>query len=810
MKIEPVAQWPLLTDGAAVDGVYAYRFECEGFGAQAFLVAQWRGEECVSRPYRFELLLASPRDDIAPADLRGRRATLAITGSENAPVARRQGVLTVAEQLDRDDHCAWYRVTLEPRLARLRETVGSATYLDIALPDLIRQVLRDGGLVAEASGAGATGDFRIASSSVDSTPTHANFVCQYEESNLDFLSRRLEHAGWYYAFEQGERGETVVFYAARDQQPTRAVELAYRPAGVLRAQADVASVSSFHQQSCDAPLSVVMRDFAGTRARLSLDVSQAVDGGNVGAWARYGDHFDSERDGERLAALRAELAACMAGHYTGTSGAATLCAGQPAALRDHFRDACNIRFYVTEVRHAGSQPLPLVAPRDAARASSYHNTFVAFEESRQFRPPLATPWPRMPGCVSAVIDAQGDGGIAELNEHGCYKVRFAFCAAQNAGRNSAWLRLATPYAGATHGMHFPLHKGSEVLVAFVNDDPDRPVIVGAVPNSENPGVVTQANPTQNTVHTAGGNSLVMDDQDGAQRVALSSPTATSSFVLGAAAQQGAALSSQGHVDVQAGSYHRAVAGAYEEHMYGLGKQQLTQSKKPPHQSGNSTVEQLVNSSHRAGQHLAFEATQGAGMIVQNYLGATVQNYAGLLSEFVEGINTNINSGLTFETFVGAHVELHRGIHYEKHFALKETSVPEKTVLVDGLMLLQTNRLVASGTSSNLQFNTVMSFAEEEMILEAGENISLSALDGITVTSPASVTLTSGENVIEVNDEGVQVVATEDISLGAAGDLAATAAMVAIGATAEVSLTGATVTLEATAGVEIDGLIIFLG
>ena len=78
----------------------------------------------------------------------------------------------------------------------------------------------------------------------------------------------------------------------------------------------------------------------------------------------------------------------------------------------------------------------------------------------------------------------------ELDGQGRYKVKMPFdLSGRQEGKASHWLRMVQPYAGTDHGMHFPLHKGTEVLLTFVEGDPDRPIIAGAVPNPEKPSVI---------------------------------------------------------------------------------------------------------------------------------------------------------------------------------------------------------------------------------------------------------------------------------------------------------------------------------
>jgi type VI secretion system secreted protein VgrG len=94
--------------------------------------------------------------------------------------------------------------------------------------------------------------------------------------------------------------------------------------------------------------------------------------------------------------------------------------------------------------------------------------------------------------------------------------------------------MAQPYGGSKHGMHFPLQKGTEVLLTFVNGDPDRPIITAAVPNPAMPSLVTSANQTANIIHTSGGNKIHLEDLEGSQHLLLHSPAADSMICLGLA------------------------------------------------------------------------------------------------------------------------------------------------------------------------------------------------------------------------------------------------------------------------------------
>jgi len=135
--------------------------------------------------------------------------------------------------------------------------------------------------------------------------------------------------------------------------------------------------------------------------------------------------------------------------------------------------------------------------------------------------------------MNATVDAAGDGQQAEIDDQGRYKVILPFDQSGNKdGKASRWVRMAQPYAGSEYGMHFPLHKGAEVLLTFVDGDPDRPIISGSVPNPETTSPVTSANQTKSVVRDNFGNEMIFDATPGDEHIRLFSPHHNSAIELG--------------------------------------------------------------------------------------------------------------------------------------------------------------------------------------------------------------------------------------------------------------------------------------
>ena len=254
----------------------------------------------------------------------------------------------------------------------------------------------------------------------------------------------------------------------------------------------------------------------------------------------YGDHlhFQTQEEGDHLARIRAEELQCQKSVFSGRSTVSTLSPGYTFDLDGHYRGDYNQKYLLTRVSHQGSQAAYLTAGLQEALSRReeqpfYQNEFQALPADVQFRPERRTHSPKILGVFNAVVDAAGSGEYAELDEEGRYKVILPFDLSGRKGmKASAWIRMAQPYSGSDHGMHFPLHKGTEVLVSFLSGDPNRPIIMGAAPNINNPSVINSANASMSGFKTAGGNTIHMEDKAGSQRMVLSAGSGNSMIKLG--------------------------------------------------------------------------------------------------------------------------------------------------------------------------------------------------------------------------------------------------------------------------------------
>lgn len=497
----------------------SFAFSVAGRPGDLFSVIGFTGEEALSALYRFDVTLCAESPDLDPTSLLGQAATLTLsTFGQSRDI---HGLVVEAEYLrDEEGIGSVYRALLMPRLWRLTESRRNRIFgpaSPVSVVDILKDVLTAVGLVDDEQADPSTGgDYEL---DLNATYRSRRHTVQYEETDFAFVSRHLEAQGIFYLFES-KNGKDVAVFADRSEtfpDVDATPELAYRSsAGMVH---DAPSISAFEIAVQSLPTKVVLKDYNYRLPNVAMRAEADVDpDAGVGTVMRYGDHFRSPEDGAALALIKADAFKCREVVAEAHSDCVWIAAGRLFVLEDHPSTAWSgCRYLVERVVHEGldlrfqsARPagLTLIGPH----AAGYANSFTALDASLTYRPEERTPRPVMAGLMHARIDAAGDGARAELDEQGRYLARTAFDVSDAAdGKATRHLRMMQPYGGTSQGMDFPLLKGTEVLLSAVNGDPDRPVILGAVPNRAQTSVVTNTNETQNVVQSATGVRLELED-----------------------------------------------------------------------------------------------------------------------------------------------------------------------------------------------------------------------------------------------------------------------------------------------------------
>lgn len=473
--------------------------ESRDFDPSDLQVEKLEGREHISQLFQFDLTVVMRNGAELPAGASpGAPVTIVLTrqADDSSAIELRKihGVIhAVRDRFDADRQRRTYILRVVPQLAALRLVTTQEIFLSSTVREIIKQKLELHDL------AGQSLVFHT-----EDWPAR-ELVVQYKESDLAFVSRLAEHLGISYVFEHGDDGpEKVVFTddPARRGLTDLVAELPYRSDGQHE---DVFALEVEREQF---PSTYCVQDYnyrhplADISAVHSLEVGgEAV--GNGGGVIEYGSHHKTKEEGERIAKLRAERNLVASETFHGKSNIFALTAGASAKLTNHpYLDGR--RLLVVEVVHTAH-----FSHEDGGVAGGYSNSFRAVDADKRYRPALATPRPRIHGLVTGTIalGANGNiGGRAQIDEEGRYTVQLHFDTVTHEGQERAShpIRMAQPFAGPNHGFHFPLRPGAEVVVAFLDGDPDRPIIVGSVPNATNRSSVTAKNSFANRIESATG------------------------------------------------------------------------------------------------------------------------------------------------------------------------------------------------------------------------------------------------------------------------------------------------------------------
>jgi type VI secretion system secreted protein VgrG len=470
--------------------------ESPDFSCDRVQISRISGRECVSQLFRFEIFLAS----LEPAGL----DTRAITGAQAAlffmvdglEVRRVYGMIAEAtDHLDSETQFSTYRLVFVPRAFRLTLVQTQEVYLDASVPDIIRQKMKLVGLDEDI-------DF-----SLSATYAAREFVVQYRETDLSFVSRLCEHLGVSFFFDHTGDRDRVVF--TDDRAGFRTIEGADKVH--YKARGERLGVYKVDMVSRVIPSMYVVSDYDYENPPLDLTASCEVKDGYGGGIIEYGTHHKAPEEGGRLAAVRAEERQAEALFVNGESSVPTLAAGARITLEDH-PYLSPLDLLVVEVEHHLHQVA--LGSGGAGEPLRYSNTFRAIPASLTYRPPRATPRPRIHGVVSGFVEAAPGVDVAHawIDKDGRYLVRILFDTAASGERKASLpIRMAQAHSGPGYGIHFPLRPGVEVVLAFIDGDPDRPVIMGAVPNALTPTPVFDADPTMHRMRTASGVQVEIDD-----------------------------------------------------------------------------------------------------------------------------------------------------------------------------------------------------------------------------------------------------------------------------------------------------------
>ncbi len=322
---------------------------------------------------------------------------------------------------------------------------------------------------------------------------------------------------------------------------------------------------------------VVVQDYDYAKPGLAIVGTAPVSSEALAHVSVYGDRVFTQEAAQRVARLRGEAFQAREVLLAARGTQRHLRTGYTFEVGNHPRAEVDKAWLAIQVEHIGRQihgATELDAVVHDERPEVYRASVTAIPKDVQYREPRRTPWPKIHGFENGVVDGPTSSTYAQIDEQGRYAVKIRFDEGPlNNGKASTWLRMAQPHGGGVEGFHFPLRKDTEVLVEFLDGDPDRPVIGAVLPNAAKPSPVTSGNNTKNVLQTGGSTRLEIEDLGGGQYMHTTTPVQNTSFYMGTDASSkgghNAELTSGGSAGKSFGSYFDRFVGATKaDHVVG--------------------------------------------------------------------------------------------------------------------------------------------------------------------------------------------------------------------------------------------------
>ena len=491
-------------------------------GKDVLVLQRMAGKEELGRLPEFQLDFYSRRSDIKPEEILGKNITWALelvsgspryfngfvtafeeNGQREASVFESGGKGTVYLYVARVSSWLWF----------LTRTADCRIFQNLSVPDIVREVFKDY-------------PFADPTLQLHAKYPKREFCVQYRETDFNFVCRLLEQEGIFLAHEYEDGKNTVVLMDSEATYKKPAVELVFDQHGASGAhQKDYLGSWGLWRQIVAGKY--VLDDYDFEKPRLPMEGVGLPDPAKEHDLAEfeiydYPGEYDTPADGAQYAKTRIQEVHTRYATYFGAGRAREISPGRLLKLQDHPRSAYNAEYAVTAVSYAATTGTLGSGGEPAAFSCSLQ----AIPSNTAFRPARVTPKPVVQGTQTAFVVGP-PGEEIHTDKYGRVKVQFHWDRySKTDDKSSCWVRVAQPLAGKEWGMFNLPRIGQEVLVDFLEGDPDNPVVIGTLYNGEAmPPWSLPDNKTQSGIKTksykgSGFNELRFEDKAGSEEIYL--------------------------------------------------------------------------------------------------------------------------------------------------------------------------------------------------------------------------------------------------------------------------------------------------
>ncbi len=443
-------------------------------GKDVLLLEGFRGQEGISRLFHFDLDLLSENRDIEFKNIIGQRVAIRVmTYSGSSRYIN--GVVSRFSQGGFDALFARYRMEVVPWLWFLTRHADCRIFQKMTIPQIIEKVFHDRGF----------SDFK---NSLTANYEKREYCVQYRETDFQFVSRLMEEYGIFYFFEHEETKHTLVLAdsASACRNCPGGHVARYNLAGGGLDSDDVVDhfVATLDLRSGKYAMADYNFETPSTDLLANDPTVMEYAGNSKLEIYDYPGKYLTKSEGTSLAKIRMQEQEAAVKTSRGKGDCRTFVSGSKFELRDHPVDRMNGSYLLTEVVHAASVGAGYTT--GDMGAGTYANEFSCIPGDVSFRPPRVTPRPLIAGPQPAVVVGKS-GEEIWVDKYGRVMVQFFWDRLGKKDENSScWIRVSQAWAGKNWGAMWIPRIGQEVIVEFLEGDPDRPIITGRNAEQEVP------------------------------------------------------------------------------------------------------------------------------------------------------------------------------------------------------------------------------------------------------------------------------------------------------------------------------------
>ena len=443
-------------------------------GPDVLLLRSFTGVEGMSEIFRFRLDMLSTDFNINFDDIVGKNVTVRIL-LEDGSYRYLNGFISRFAQLPVEGHLAHYEAEMVPWLWFLTRAADCRIFQEKSVPDILKQVFQDYGF----------SDYQLR---LQKSYDPRLYCVQYRETAANFVMRLMEEEGMFFFFrhENGKHvmviGDAPSVHQPIPEQPVIRYEHTLGPAP--ERGEDVITEWRYEHELRTGRYALNDYNFEKPSTNLQCQIESTIDQGGNKKYEVYdypGEYSDRGR-GDKLVRLRIEEEETPHEVVSGASNCRALAVGFVFELTDHERRDQNAEYVVTSIVHSGHSGAFIAGT--PGEGATYANRFTCIPSRVPYRPLRKTPKPVVEGVQTAVVVGPS-GEEIYTDKYGRVKVQFHWDRlGKKNEKSSCWIRVSEPWAGTNWGAIFLPRIGQEVIVDFLEGDPDRPIITGRVYNAE--------------------------------------------------------------------------------------------------------------------------------------------------------------------------------------------------------------------------------------------------------------------------------------------------------------------------------------